>query len=154
MTASITATVPSKFVGDHRSDLLLVGLLKAAGIPAVSVSGGFMATVNTSAPGILTSVKGATDTVFTWTPKPVAPSAEDVELTALHANATSAAAMITELQARATTAEGHLATVTAELATANTKAASLATANAALTSQIATLSKQPSAAEPTPKPAA
>lgn len=163
----ITATVPNKLIGDHRSDLLLVGLLKAAGIPAVSIAPGWMFKVNTSVDGVLTRATGKDTTVFAWTPTPVPPTAQETQIAALQATATSASASLTTLTAELATANATIASLkedladtdsdnallTKQLATANatitTMTAELATANAT----IATLTKQITAAESTLKPA-
>jgi peptidoglycan hydrolase CwlO-like protein len=145
-SSTITATVANKLVGDHRSDLLLVGLLKSAGIPAVSVNPGWKFGVTTSAPGTLTSVPGKDTTVFTWTPTPVPPTAQETQIANLTTRATSAESINDSLDKQLATANSQITTMTAELATANGKVTSmtsqLATANeqiAALTKQIATV---------------
>jgi hypothetical protein len=157
----ITATVPNKLIGDHRSDLLLVGLLKAAGIPAVSINPGWKFGVKTSIPGTVTSVQGKTDTVFTWTPTPVPPTAQETQIANLTTRATSAEAIndsldkqlaaeqgiSDSLDKQLATANSQITTMTAELATANGKVTSMTAELATANATIATLQVQIASAE-------
>jgi hypothetical protein len=152
MTTPITATVPNKLVGDHRSDLLLVGLLKAAGIPAVSVNPGWKFGITTSVPGTVTSVQGKETTVFTWVPTPVPPTAQETQLAALQAGAESSASLIRALHTHGIAFQAENDSLTAQLATANAKVASMTTELATANEQIAAFTKQITAAESNLKP--
>lgn len=149
----ITATVPNKLIGDHRSDLLLVGLLKSAGIPAVSVNPGWKFGITTSAPGTVTSVQGKTDTVFTWVPTPVPPTAQETQIAALQATATSASETIAKMTAELATANETIASLTKQLATVTAHDTAMIAELAAANVQVTSLTKQITAAESTLKPA-
>jgi hypothetical protein len=141
--APITATVPNKLVGDHhRSDLLLVGLLKAAGIPAVSVNPGWKFGIQTSTPGTLTSIPGKETTVFTWVPTPVPPTAEETQIAALQANATSASATITTMTAELATANAEITSLKEDIADTDSDNALLTKQLAAANAQITTMTAE------------
>ena len=160
MSTSITATVANKFVGDHRSDLLLIGLLCAAGIPAISVDPGWKFGVKTSVPGTLTSSQGKTDTTFTWTPVAAPADPKDAQISALQSKLESASAWAAVLQSRATTAEGLNASLTSEVSSFTTMNAAMTAklsaaqaANDTLNAQLAAMTAKVAAAEASLKPA-
>jgi len=146
-----SCSIPSSLLKSGANDLVVIGQLAEAGIPADYIHHG---RVVLKGDGTLTQTVQGKDTVFTYTPPAAPPDPKDAQIAVqaaqikdLSGKLGSASSLVSDLQARATKAETLNDSLRAQVDASLAQIASLTAENSALTAHNAALTAQIATAE-------